>query len=398
MSFGFDVVCFRKDAKRRRYFFRTRVLSETNADARRAQTPPVARVSRGEMEVRASRRVAALAGHLVPSSSDASSPKQWLTMPCDGGASVAAGAVVLHPSVAEALASGGAVVALESTIVSHGMPYPQNLQMAREVEAIVRARGATPATVAIIDGVPRVGLDDADLRRLAELGARARKVSRRDIPAVIARRETGATTVSATALLAARAGVSVFVTGGVGGVHRGGETSMDVSADLTELAKTPVAVFCAGAKSVLDIPRTLEVLETQGVPVVGYGVKEFPAFFSRSSGCDAPAVADSPEQAARLIRAAKTLGLGGCIFAVPIPEAHEATGRKVQRAIDRALEEAKKKRVKGADVTPFLLKRVRELSGGASLEANLALVRNNAEVGADVAVALARLAADEREA
>jgi hypothetical protein len=160
-------------------------------------------------------------------------------MPCDGGASVAAGAVVLHPSVAEALASGGAVVALESTIVSHGMPYPQNLQMAREVEAIVRARGATPATVAIIDGVPRVGLDDADLRRLAELGARARKVSRRDVPAVIARRETGATTVSATALLAARAGVSVFVTGGVGGVHRGGETSMDVSADLTELAKTP---------------------------------------------------------------------------------------------------------------------------------------------------------------
>ena len=374
------------------------MLSETNADARRAQTPPVARVSRGEMEVRASRRVAALAGHLVPSSSDASSPKQWLTMPCDGGASVAAGAVVLHPSVAEALASGGAVVALESTIVSHGMPYPQNLQMAREVEAIVRARGATPATVAIIDGVPRVWLDDADLRRLAELGARARKVSRRDVPAVIARRETGATTVSATALLAARAGVSVFVTGGVGGVHRGGETSMDVSADLTELAKTPVAVFCAGAKSVLDIPRTLEFLETQGVPVVGYGVKEFPAFFSRSSGRDAPAVADSPEQAARVIKAAKTLGLGGCIFAVPIPEAHEATGRKVQRAIDRALEEAKKKRVKGADVTPFLLERVRELSGGASLEANLALVRNNAEVGADVAVALARLAADEREA
>ena len=172
---------------------------------------------------------------------------------------------------------------------------------------------------------------------------------------------------------------------------------MDVSADLTELAKTPVAVFCAGAKSVLDIPRTLEFLETQGVPVVGYGVKEFPAFFSRSSGRDAPAVADSPEQAARVIKAAKTLGLGGCIFAVPIPEAHEATGRKVQRAIDRALEEAKKKRVKGADVTPFLLRRVRELSNGASLEANLALVRNNAKVGADVAVALAQLAAEERE-
>ena len=305
-------------------------------------------------------------------------------MPCDGGASVAAGAVVLHPSVAEALASGGAVVALESTIVSHGMPYPQNLQMAREVEAIVRARGATPATVAILDGVPRVGLDDADLRRLAELGARARKVSRRDVPAVIARRETGATTVSATACLAAKAGV--------GGVHRGAERTMDVSADLIELGKTPVAVICAGAKSILDIPKTLEYLETQGVPVAAYGADDFPAFFARSSGERASARVDDPVAAARLIRAGRTLGLEqGALIAVPIPAEHEAKGAEVEAAIRRALDECESRGVRGRDVTPFLLERVRVLTDGASLDANVALVKNNARVGADIAVELARI-------
>ena len=299
---------------------------------------------------------------------------------------------MIHPSVAEALASGGAVVALESTIVSHGMPYPQNLEMAREVEAIVRSRGATPATVAIIDGVPRVGLDDADLRKLAEMGPKAKKVSRRDIAAVVARGETGATTVSATMLLAARAGVAVFVTGGIGGVHRDGENTMDVSADLVELGKTPVAVISAGAKSVLDIPKTLEFLETQGVSVVGYGVTEFPAFFSRRSGCEAPSVVRDPDEAARLIRASKTLGLGGIVFGVPIPEEHEAVGTAVEEAVTRAVAECREKNVEGRDVTPFLLRRVRELSDGKSLEANLALVKNNAEKGADIAVAVARLA------
>jgi pseudouridine-5'-phosphate glycosidase len=225
------------------------------------------------MEERAARRAASIADHL-----SATSPRLAAT-----SATPPAGrdAVVVHPEVAAALAAGRAVVALESTIVSHGMPYPRNLEMAREVEAVVRANGAVPATVAILDGVPTVGLDDHHLRALAETGARAAKVSRRDVAPIVAKRATGATTVSATMLLAHRAGVEVFVTGGVGGVHRGGEHTLDVSADLTELGRTPVAVVCAGAKSILDIPRTLEVLETQGAAVVGYGTDEFPAFFSR---------------------------------------------------------------------------------------------------------------------
>ena len=345
------------------------------------------------MEERAARRAASIADHL-----SASSPRLAVT-----SATPSAGrdAVVVHPEVAAALAAGRAVVALESTIVSHGMPYPRNLEMAREVESVVRANGAVPATVAIIDGVPTVGLDDNHLRALAEAGARAAKVSRRDVAPIVAKRATGATTVSATMLLAHRAGVEVFVTGGVGGVHRGGEHTLDVSADLTELGRTPVAVVCAGAKSILDIPRTLEVLETQGAAVVGYGTDEFPAFFSRTSGCAAPARVDAPDEAAAIVRANRNLGLGGCVFGVPIPSEHEAAGSAVQAAIDTALKEAEREGVRGREVTPFLLERVRTLTGGASLEANVALVKNNAAVGARIAVALARMdreGNDRREA
>lgn len=297
----------------------------------------------------------------------------------------------MSPDVAAALKSGRAVVALESTIVSHGMPYPQNLAMAREVEAVVRGRGAVPATIAIMDGVPRVGLSDEHLERLAKMGSDAAKVSRRDIAAIVAAGTTGATTVSATMLLAARAGISVFVTGGIGGVHRGGERTMDVSADLTELGRTPVAVVCAGAKSVLDIPRTLEYLETQGAAVVGYGTDEFPAFFTRTSGCVAPTRVNTPREAAALVKAGRNLRLGGTVFGVPIPAENEAVGRDVEAAIGTALREADEQNVGGNSVTPFLLKRIRQLTGGASLEANIALVKNNATVGAEIAVALAEL-------
>lgn len=334
---------------------------------------------------RASRRAASLAGHVSPP------PLALSRSPCSASPR-APPALAVHPEVAAALASNRAVVALESTIVSHGMPYPRNLEMAREVEAIVRARGAVPATIAVMDGVPTVGLADAQLEALAKLGSAAMKVSRRDLAHCVASSRTGATTVSATACLAAKAGVGVFVTGGVGGVHRGAERTMDVSADLIELGKTPVAVICAGAKSVLDIPKTLEYLETQGVPVAAYGADDFPAFFARSSGERASARVDDPVAAARLIRAGRTLGLEqGALIAVPIPAEHEAKGAEVEAAIRRALDECESRGVRGRDVTPFLLERVRVLTDGASLDANVALVKNNARVGADIAVELARI-------
>lgn len=300
--------------------------------------------------------------------------------------------VVLSDEVAAALDTERPVVALESTIISHGMPFPQNLETAQQVEAVVRAHGAVPATIAILGGVPHVGLTPAQLERLARAGPAVRKASRRDLPAVMALGLDGATTVSATMLLAARAGIAVFVTGGIGGVHRGGEATMDVSADLTELGRTAVAVVCAGAKSVLDIPRTLEYLETQGVCVAAYGADEFPAFFTRHSGCRAPCRADTPEQAAAMVDAALRLRLGsGLVLGVPIPEQHATTGREVEAAISTALAEAEAKGVKGNDVTPFLLQRIRELTGGRSLEANIALVKNNAAVGARVAAELSSL-------
>lgn len=295
----------------------------------------------------------------------------------------------LHPEVAAALDEGRAVVALESTIVTHGMPWPTNVETARAVEATVREHGAVPATIAVLDGAIRVGLHDAELEALAR-DEHARKLSRRDLAAAVVGGWRGGTTVAATMLCAARAGVAVFATGGIGGVHRGGETTMDVSTDLTELARTPVAVVCAGCKAILDIPRTLEVLETHGVPVVGLGCDEVPAFYSRESGCPAPLRLDTAAEVAALMRAQWGLGLdGGVLVTNPIPEADAIAREEIEPVITAALEEAEGRGVKGKDVTPFLLARVAALTGERSLRANVALVRNNARVAAAIAVAYA---------
>ena len=294
--------------------------------------------------------------------------------------------------VREALASNAPVVALESTIVAHGMPYPENLRTALEVEATVRAAGAIPATCAVVDGVPRVGLTRDELEKIARMGSACVKASRRDLGVACGGGKTAATTVSATMVLARAAGVDVFVTGGIGGVHKGGENTMDVSADLMELGRTNVAVICAGVKSILDIGRTLEVLETHGVTVCAYGTDEFPAFFTRKSGHKAPARVDSALEAARVIESNARLNLeNGCVFAVPIPSEHEALGATIEAAILRALRETVKKKIIGRDLTPYVLKRVAELTRGESLKANIALVKNNAKIGAEIAKELARL-------
>lgn len=302
------------------------------------------------------------------------------------------GYVKIAPDVAEALSRGNAVVALESTIISHGMPYPQNLETAKEVETIVRDNGAVPATIAILDGVPCIGLSAHQLERLATLGTKAHKTARRDIAQIVASRGNGATTVSATMFFASMVGIPVFVTGGIGGVHRHGENTMDISSDLTELGRTPVAVISAGVKSILDIPRTLEYLETQGVAVAAYKTHEFPAFFTEKSGCKVPCRVDSPEDCARLIDANLKLKLGtGILIAVPIPKKYAASGNLIESAIQLALQEARDKNVSGNAETPFLLARVNELTAGASLASNIALVMNNAFVGAKIAVAHAGL-------
>ncbi len=301
--------------------------------------------------------------------------------------------LTLAPEVREALADGRPVVALESTIISHGMPYPANVGMAREVEQIVRDGGAVPATIAILDGRPMIGLSDDELEMFGRDTA-IRKVSVRDIPHVMATGVHGATTVASTMKLAALAGIRVFVTGGLGGVHRGAESSMDVSADLTELSRTEVLVISAGVKSILDIGRTLEVLETLGVPVVGYGTDEFPSFFSRSSGLGAPMRLDTPEEVARLMEASFGLGLGrGISVANPVPAADEMSREDIDGVIERAVAECDERGITGKDITPFLLGRIIELSDGRSLETNLALVRHNARVGTAIAVAHAGLAA-----
>lgn len=293
--------------------------------------------------------------------------------------------LVLSDDVRAALAAGGPVVALESTIISHGMPYPRNVAMAHEVEDLIRADGATPATIAVLEGVPRVGLGAEELDVLGRHDDVA-KVSVRDLPDVVARRGHGATTVASTMRLAALAGIRVFVTGGLGGVHRGGESTMDVSADLTEMSRTDVAVVSAGVKSILDIGRTLEVLETLGVPVVGYRTDEFPSFYSRSSGFRVPLRADTPERLAAIMRAKWELGLPGAVsVANPVPEEDEIPADVIGRHISRALAECDQRGVTGRDVTPFLLGRLVELSGGSSLETNIALVRANARLGAAVA-------------
>lgn len=293
------------------------------------------------------------------------------------------------PEVADALQDGAPVVALESTIISHGMPYPRNVAMAREVSGLVREGGAVPATVAVIAGRPTLGLSDDELELLGA-DESVRKVSVRDLGHVVATGGHGATTVASTMRLAGLAGIEVFVTGGLGGVHRGAESSMDVSADLTELSRTPVAVVSAGVKSILDIDRTLEVLETLGVPVVGVGTDEFPSFFSRSSGVPVPLRVETPEEAARVCRATWDLGLDcGVAVANPVPAEDEMPRADIDGIIEGALADAERLGVRGRDVTPYLLGRIVELSDGRSLETNIALVRHNARVGAVLAAALA---------
>jgi pseudouridine-5'-phosphate glycosidase len=280
-----------------------------------------------------------------------------------------------------------ALVALESTVISHGLPYPHNLALAAEMEALVREHGATPRTVAIIGGELRAGLTDAELQLLAT-STHVRKVSRRDLPIVVARREHGATTVATTMWIAAQFGIQVFATGGIGGVHRG--DGADVSADLQELAQTPVIVVCAGAKAILNLPATLEYLETFGVTVVGYGTDNFPAFYSRSSGLPVDVRCDTPEEVAALWSAKQRLGLpGGLLVANPIPVAEEIPFGEIEPAILQAVREAETQGLRSAEVTPFLLTRIAELTGERSLRANLALLRNNARVGAQIAVAVA---------
>jgi pseudouridine-5'-phosphate glycosidase len=297
-----------------------------------------------------------------------------------------AGPVEASPEVADAVAHGRPVVALESTIISHGMPYPDNVAMATQVEGIVRAGGAVPATVAVLAGRPRVGLTPAELDLLASDPAVA-KVSTRDLGHVVAHGGHGATTVAATMRLAALAGIRVFVTGGLGGVHRGADRTFDESADLTELARTPVAVVCAGVKSILDIGLTLERLETLGVPVVAVGTDEFPAFWTRSSGLRAPLRCDSPAAIAATMRASWQLGLpGGLVVAQPIRATDEVPATAVDALVEQALADARRLGVTGRDTTPHLLARLVELSGGASLRANVALVQHNAALGAAVAV------------
>jgi pseudouridine-5'-phosphate glycosidase len=293
--------------------------------------------------------------------------------------------------VRTALAEGRPVVALESTIISHGMPYPDNVAMAREVEEIIRGHDVTPATIAVLDGVPRIGLDDVGLELLAQGQQSIRKVSIRDLPYVVARKEHGATTVAATMRLAALAGIRVFTTGGLGGVHRGAAATMDVSADLTELSLTDVTVVSAGVKSILDIGLTLEKLETLGVPVLGYRTDDFPAFYTRTSGYAVPLRVDSPEEVAALMRAKDELSIaGGISVANPIPAEDEIPHERIDAIIDQALADLDRLGSSGKDPTPYLLGRIVEITGGASLEANIALVRNNAHLGAQIAAAFAR--------
>lgn len=297
----------------------------------------------------------------------------------------------IKPEVAKALKEGKAVVALESTIISHGMPYPRNVETALAVEQIVRENGAVPATIAIINGRLKVGLTKEEIEILGS-GKNVIKTSRRDIPFIIANKADGATTVASTMIIAELAGVKVFATGGIGGVHRGAQETFDISADLQELAHTSVAVICAGAKSILDIGLTLEYLETQGVPVVGFGTDELPAFYTRKSGFGVDYRVDSADKLALALKAKWDLGLkGGVVIANPIPAEYEMDYDIITNAITKALKELNEKGIKGKESTPFLLGKVKEITGGDSLDSNIQLVFNNAKVGAQIAVELAKL-------
>ena len=293
----------------------------------------------------------------------------------------------IAPEVAEALRSNQPVVALESTIISHGMPYPKNVETASSVEQVVREVGAVPATIAVSGGRLKVGLSSDEIERLGKLGQKVIKCSRRDLPFVLARKEDGATTVAATMIIAAMAGIRVFATGGIGGVHRGVAETMDISADLEELARTDVAVVCAGIKSVLDIGRTLEYLETAGVPVVGYQTDMLPAFYSRNSGFPVDYRVDSAAEAAVAMNTKWAMGLqGGLVIAVPIPEEHALDRDEIDRVINEAIAEMQRQGITGKDTTPFLLASIAERTGGRSLAANIQLVINNARVAAKIAM------------
>lgn len=298
----------------------------------------------------------------------------------------------IAPEVAEALAQNKPVVALESTIISHGMPYPQNVETALKVEQVIRDNGAVPATIAIIGGRLKAGLSKDEIEHLGKTGYDVPKVSRRDLPIIVAKGMDGATTVATTMIIASLAGIKIFATGGIGGVHRGAETTMDISADLEELAMTPVMVVCAGAKSILDLGLTLEYLETKGVPVIGYGTKELPAFYTRKSGFGVDYELDTPLELATAFHVKQKVGLkGGMLVANPIPEEYSMDPDVINNAIDEAIAESRKQGIHGKDTTPFLLAKVKEITGGDSLDSNIQLVFNNAALAAKTAVELGKL-------
>ena len=298
----------------------------------------------------------------------------------------------VNPAVAQALAEGKPVVALESTIISHGMPYPQNVETALKVEEIIRQNGAVPATIAILGGRLKAGLSPAEIEYLGKQGQKVTKASRRDLSVLVAQGADGATTVATTMMIAHMAGIKLFATGGIGGVHRGAETTMDISADLEELGQTDVMVVCAGAKAILDLKLTLEYLETKGVPVLGYQTEELPAFYTRTSGLKVDYQVDSPEMLAKVLKTQHDLGLhGGILVTNPIPEAYSMDAQAINAVIDQAIAEAEAKGIHGKETTPFLLAKVKEITGGDSLEANIQLVFNNAKLAAQTAAAYAKL-------
>ena len=298
----------------------------------------------------------------------------------------------VNPAVAQALAEGKPVVALESTIISHGMPYPQNVETALKVEEIIRQNGAVPATIAILGGRLKAGLSPAEIEYLGKQGQKVTKASRRDLSVLVAQGADGATTVATTMMIAHMAGIKLFATGGIGGVHRGAETTMDISADLEELGQTDVMVVCAGAKAILDLKLTLEYLETKGVPVLGYQTQELPAFYTRTSGLKVDYQVDSPEMLAKILNTQHDLGLhGGILVTNPIPEQYSMDADAINAVIDQAIAEAQEKGIHGKETTPFLLAKVKEITGGDSLEANIQLVFNNAKLAAQTAAAYATL-------
>ena len=295
----------------------------------------------------------------------------------------------IAPEVREALAEGRPVVALESTIISHGMPYPKNVETALLVEQTIRDNGAVPATIAIIGGRLKAGLSHEEIEHLGKAGRAVAKASRRDLPALVARGVDGATTVATTMIIAHLAGIKIFATGGIGGVHRHGQDTMDVSADLDELGKTPVCVVCAGAKAILDLPRTMEYLETKGVPVIGFGTDELPAFYTAKSGIPLTWRADDPKEVADAIHAAEDMGFeGGMLVTVPIPAEWSMDADYINKAIDEALVDADRQGIVGKDTTPFLLAKIKEITGGSSLASNIQLVFNNVKTAARIAAKL----------